>query len=181
MRKSIDLVKTPEVLDEAGAGPARINTHIHNGDPFFVISASRANLPAEENSKRNELLKNALARAPGASFIQVTGQFREEGQEYPTLEDSFFVLQRSKSNPKKFIGFGEKLMGLFQQEAIIYGDGSQIFLKEGGKEPMVLGDAISFRAEVTDNAEGSTEIKGRKFSVVGKIDSKATAYGARKS
>lgn len=173
MRKSINLIESHEIIAEAGAGPSRINTHIQNGDPFFVISACQADLSTEDNAKRTNVLKSALAKAPGASFIPISGQFHEAGKTQPSINDSFFVLQRSKSNPKKFIAFGEKLMGLFDQEAIIYGDGSQIFLKAAGEEPMILGNAVSFRAEISDTVGA---VKGRSFSVVGN-DYNATGYG----
>jgi hypothetical protein len=145
-----------EMLDEAGAGPARIAQHIKDGEMFFMISAMRQNLSKQENEKRTQVLKNKLAAMPGCSFIETTGEYQEIGQEEPGVEKSFFVLPRSKNTGEmKFFDFAKKMMNIFDQD-------SMLITNDG--ETIALGSNLTFDPSVIKNLGGFSKIKGRKFS-----------------
>jgi hypothetical protein len=164
MRKLMQIMES-EMLDEAGAGPARIAQHIKDGEMFFMISAMRQNLSKQENEKRTQVLKNKLAAMPGCSFIETTGEYQEIGQEEPGVEKSFFVLPRSKNTGEmKFFDFAKKMMNIFDQDSILIGAGNKVSLITNDGETIALGSNLTFDPSVIKNLGGFSKIKGRKFS-----------------
>lgn len=161
MRNFMNIVES--TLEEAGAGPARIASHIRNGTPFFMISAMRAD-KGPENAKRTEMLRGQLAKFPGVSFVEVDGEYQEDGQDEPSKEISFFVMPRSKNtNTQKFLEVGKKLRTVFGQDAVIIGDGETIKLVgEGWSDD--LGDTATFNPSIIKTLPGYSKIKKRAFS-----------------
>lgn len=180
MRSIIDLIENA-MLDEAGAGPARIMQHLHNGTPFLMLSAMRADLPMAQNKRRTELLKRKLTGLP-VSFITTGGEFHEIGQDEPSEEVSFLIMPGPGVKLEALRSFGENLMGAFDQDAIILGDGESVHLIEKDGNSFVIGDAASFDPAVVKGAEGFSKIKGRKFTFTTKTDTPAaTGYGSAKN
>ena len=176
MREFIDIVS------EAGAGPSRIMRHIRSGEPFIMVSAMRSDLSHRENVKRTDALRKALANNSAVTFIPTGGEYIEDGNTEPSPEMSFFILRRSpRTNPRKFIEFGQKMMKVFNQDAIIVGDGTSIDLIERDGSRFTIGDATTFRPEIIRTLPGFSSIKGRKFSVTSTDDvPTAVPYGIDK-
>lgn len=64
-------------LDEAGAGPSRLVTHIRSGTPFITISARREYRTVEENNIKDQSLREDLRNFP-VSIIPVRGGWMEK-------------------------------------------------------------------------------------------------------
>lgn len=165
------------MLDEAGAGPARITHHIRQGTPFLMLSAMRANLDMAQNKRRTGLLKQKLAGLP-VSFIVTGGEFHELGQEEPSEEVSFMIMPKPGVSLEAFQKFGVDLMHAFDQDAIIFGDGESVNMVEQDGSSFSIGDATSFDPAVVKHAPGFSKIKGRKFTFTNKEETPAsTGYG----
>jgi hypothetical protein len=118
-------------IDEAGAGPSRINTHIRNGVMFIMLSAMRAHLSRAANMRRTELMRSILSKNRSVSFIETTGEYHEEGQPEPSEELSFFIMPTNDAvNPEIFKSFGITMMKKMDQDSIIFGNGEDIYLIE---------------------------------------------------
>jgi hypothetical protein len=184
MNNMRDLIILAESVDlvEAGAGPSRILSHIRRGMPFFMVSAFRQHLPHEENLKRSEMLKKKLAEMPGLSFIETTGEYQEDGNEMPGVENSFFVLPRSRNtNAKYFVEMAKRLGHLFQQESVLVGDGEAVFLvfMTADHEPVYLGTSLTFNLKAIEKVGAFSKIKNRKFSFADPDQApEAVPYGA---
>lgn len=162
MRDLIHIVET--YLNEAGAGASRITKHIQSGRPFFIISAQRTHFSVAENNKRTQILKDNLSKIGGMSFIEVDGEYPENGGPM-AKEKSFLVLPRSmNTNPVGFFRAAVKLMKIFDQESILFGDGTDVFLEFQNGEKYDLGSALTFDPSVIKTLGGSTNIKGKSFS-----------------
>jgi hypothetical protein len=168
-----------EQIDEAGAGPSRVVTHIRGGTPFFMVSAFRADIPHAENIKRNDIMRKQLASIPATSFIQTSGEYQEVGQEQPSEELSFFVLPRKKiTNMEMFHKIGLDLMSAFSQDSIILGDGETVSLAFSDGSQMNIGNAVTFRMDLVKKADGHSSVRGRKFTFKSLDDApQATPYG----
>lgn len=153
-------------LEESGAGPNRIAQHIRNGSMFITISAMRANLKRSVNLRRTKELKNILDRYPGISSIEIEGEYQEEGSDKPSPENSFFIMPRDQHthvSPEAFRQFGIRLMQVFDQDSICYGDGKLVSLICSDESIIDLGNTTTFRTEVIADLGGFSKIKGRKF------------------
>lgn len=167
IRELLNLLEAfePE-LDEAGAGPSRVVQHIRDGNVFIMLSAMRGNLPHQENLRRTEKLNHMLGKLP-VSFIETEGEYQEDGQSQPSPEKSFFVMPRKGAtsvSPDAFRDFGVKLMHVFDQDSILYGNGKIASLIFDNGSTIDLGNTMTFRPEVIQDLGGFSKIKGRKFS-----------------
>jgi len=147
------------------SGPSRILKHIQNGVPFFMISAMRADLDYPSNLKRTKNLQNDITNS-NLAFIRTEGEFHEEGQEKPSKELSFFVMMRGEA--VDMIHVAKKLMKKYNQDAILAGDGEDVFLlfNDGSREN--VGNINTFDPSIISNLDGYSKIKGRAFSFVTK-------------
>jgi hypothetical protein len=180
MRSIIDLIENA-MLDEAGAGPARITQHVRDGRPFLMLSAMRANLPMSQNKKRTDLLKRKLTGLP-VSFIVTGGEFHELGQEEPSEEVSFLIMPAPGIDLDALKKFGVDLMNAFEQDAIVFGDGESVNIIEQDGTTFQIGDAASFDPAVVRKSEGFSKIKGRSFTFTNKEETPAAAgYGSAKN
>lgn len=179
MRDLLNLIESTQ-LDEAGAGPARIIQHIRNGQTFLMLSAFRADLKLSENKRRTDLLRGHLARLPVA-YIVTGGEYHEIGQDDPSEETSFFIMPRNKIEPEAFVEFGVKLMKIFNQDSILFGDGENVNLIEQNGDSFSIGNAASFDPAVVKKAPAYSKIKNRKFTFTSTDDTPAAAaYGNEK-
>jgi len=168
-------------LDEAGAGPSRIVTHVQNGVPFFMISAMRADMPHKNNVQRTRLLSDQLSFY-GLVFIRTTGEYQEDGQDSPSEEMSFFVMAPKHVKIDSFVNIGKSLMQVFQQDSILVGNGENVYLLFGDGSTHSLGTAATFSPAVLAHLGGFSKIKGRKFSFTEPTDApNAIRYGQQRS
>ena len=157
-------MKLKDLLDESG--PSRIIKHIHDGTPFIMVSAYRADKDHATNLQRHARMKHIL-RGLMLSYIQTEGEYHELGADAPSPEQSFFIMpmrEHDSITNERLLAAGEKLMHAFGQDAIVYGDGEMIWLisNDGSKEK--LGNRLTFRPETIDALGAFTKVKGRKFS-----------------
>lgn len=157
--------REPE-LDEGGAGPSRIVQHIRDGKVFFMISAMRGEHKHAENLRRTIKMKKMFRELP-VVFIETEGEYTELGRDEPSPEKSFFVMP-AKGKPEHTAGpfrkFGIKLMHVFDQDSILYGDGRLASLIFENGSTFDLGNTVTFRPEVIKDLGGFSRIKGRTFS-----------------
>lgn len=168
-------------LDEAGAGPSRIVTHVQNGEKFFMISAMRADMPHSVNMRRTKLLSETLANY-GLVFIRTTGEYQEDGQDTPSEELSFFVMAPDHMKMNRFSKLATNLMQIFKQDSILVGNGENVYLLFSDGSTHSLGTAATFSPAVLAHLGGFSKIKGRKFSFT-EPDSapNAVRYGQQRS
>lgn len=181
MRELINLLESKqdhtEILDESSV--SRLVSHIRKGVPFMMLSAMRADVSYPANMKRTDALKKALTKLPVA-FIVTGGEFHEIGQEEPSEEISFFVMPKKNLDYEQFFNLGRKLMGIFDQDAVILGDGQNVNMVERDGTTFSIGSAASFRPDVVRSAPGHSKIKNRKFTFTNTDDTKsAVPYGGQ--
>lgn len=155
----------PEV-EEAGAGPSRIVSHIQDGTPFIMISAFRGTNPHKVNVQRHAQMKHVLAKYP-VSYIQTEGEYQEEGSDEPKPEQSLFIMPNRDDTTmpsKRLLAIGKALMAMFNQDSILYGDGEMVWLVFNDGSTDKLGNRLTFRPEVIDTLGGFSKVKHRKFS-----------------
>lgn len=169
MRALLNLFES--TLDEMASSPSRLVTHVREGKPFFMISAFRADLPRSENMKRDAMLRSKLTGFELTAYLRTTGEYQEIGQDKPSRELSYFVLpKRDDIDRGRFVDFASALQKAFNQDSIIIGDGEKIWLSFSPTDRINLGDAVTFRMDLIDKAEGFSIMRGRKFTFTGQDD-----------
>lgn len=157
-------MKIHDILNESG--PSRILTHIRAGTPFVMVSAFNEDLDLETNLRRHARLKHIVSGLL-LSYIQTDGEYKMRGTHQTLPEKSLFIMPTRGSVteiPKeKLRSIGEKLMHMFGQESIVYGDGKTVWLVNDDGTEIDLGDRLTFRLEVIAKLGGSSTIKQRKF------------------
>ena len=149
-----------DILNEAG--PSRIIKHIHDGTPFIMVSAYRADKDHATNLQRNARMKHIL-RGLMLSHIQTEGEYHELGAAEPSPEQSFFIMPMRDHDSipgDHLLAIGEKLMHAFEQDSIIYGDGEMVWLISNDGTKQKLGNRLTFQPKT----DAFTKVKGRKFS-----------------
>ena len=158
-------MKIHELLNEAG--PSRILTHIRDGTPFVMISAFQSSQSHEANMHRHARLKHIVGGLL-LSYIQTDGEYQMQSTGETLPEKSLFLMPTRGSIteiPKeKLRSIGEKLMHMFDQESIIYGDGKTVWLifSDGNEES--LGNRLTFRPEIIAALGGSSTVRNHQFS-----------------
>jgi len=155
-------------LDEmAGAGPSRVVNHLRAGVPFFTISAMRNEYTPEENRHRMRRLRKDIM-AKNVSCLPISGGFDETGEHGITSveEESFFVSPRDHKNTDvgHFLRWAKHLNNKFDQEGIMFGNGTEIFFVDQKGQMFPVGDAASFDPEILAKASGWSKLKQRKFT-----------------
>lgn len=133
MREYISLMegKTRTVLEESSIG--RILTHIRDGQPFIQLTASRRDLPRHEVRRRNNEIVRDL-RKHGLAPIRTMGGWDEEDaqtkERTTVVEDSLFVPLNGNATltGDDLMQIGQTVGKRYEQDAIVYGDGQDIFL-----------------------------------------------------
>lgn len=118
-------------LTEAPARLSRLQSHAQSR-PFIMISASRGDLSVRENKTRSTELVQIL-RSHGLGGIQIEGHWLEAGRGSVT-ELSFFVpltktatINGHPMDGDTMLAFACELGKQFQQEALLYGDGTWVY------------------------------------------------------
>jgi hypothetical protein len=176
---------TEELEEMAGAGPSRILSHIHEGIPFFAISAMRGSNSYRKNRALTRALAQDLDRLP-VSNIDIQGGFEEtlpDGSTEAVEEDSFFVMPRramAHAALDKFKEIGLFLCRKYGQEAICYGDGTDIYILKRDGTTEHIGDAVTFDAAKIKTLPGFSVIKRSKFGFTHQKEHPGvTPYGDR--
>jgi hypothetical protein len=132
LMKALSHISESQEIDEAGAGLSRVLKHMKNGQPFIQLTGARAGLSQKEITKRNNEIITIL-RNFGLGPINTVGGFDEfnpeTGKTTRVREDSLFVPLNPKSHfdGDKLLELGELLSRKFEQDAMIYGDGEDVF------------------------------------------------------
>jgi len=170
-------MKLSDILDESG--PSRIIKHIHDGMPFIMVSAYRADKDHATNLRRHDRMKHII-HGLLLSYIKTEGEYHEVGADAPSAEQSFFIMpmrEHDRIPNDRLLAIGEKLMHAFDQDTIVYGDGETVWLiaNDGSKDK--LGNRLTFRPEIIDTLDGFSKVKGRKFSYTNADVPSARVYG----
>lgn len=119
------------VLAESSIG--RILTHIRDGQPFIQLTASRRGLPRQEVRRRNNEIVRDL-RKHGLASIRTMGGWDEEDaktkERTTVVEDSLFIPLNDHTTltGDDLMRIGQNVGQKYEQDAIVYGDGQDIFL-----------------------------------------------------
>lgn len=159
-------------LKEKGAGPARVSQHISDGRPFAMISADRGERGTRQNRQARNRLRDLLTKNK-LSFSRTRGGFHEvdrnTGEKKAVDEESFLVYPNPNQEIDQFFVLMTALSYRFEQEGIMFGDGSEIwFVDTSGPKPQKYkaGEGVTFDPDRVENQPGYSDIKGRRFSAV---------------
>jgi hypothetical protein len=157
--------------------------HIQSGVPFLIVSGNREKLSPEENMARNKQLRQKLRAMPVSVIPFDFGEYQEKGQAAPSMEPSYFIMADhalGHTSVQRLKALGWKLRRDFDQDAVVFGDGSNIyFLNEDGTEEAV-GNRVSFSMKVVADALGYSQVRGRKFTFASDAEApEAIRYGEK--
>ena len=130
---------------------SRVFDHYQHKD-FAILSAYRKDLSEDENLKRHEQLKNFL-REDGYGWKEVRGVYKDKEGE-TTIENGVFV---PNLHPEVAIELGK----YFNQEAIIFADGEQIYLYFIADGETLTWDKME--SNFKDSWEAWSDYKGKEF------------------
>jgi hypothetical protein len=151
------------------ASLSRILSHSQNG--FAILTSDRGMRTPKENNLVRKKLEQTL-QSMGKGFIRVKGGFIEDKgteEERSVYEKSFFLPNISLEEAKQLAKIANKLeeakqlakiANKFEQEAILYGDGQNVFLLYPNGQMKKMGDHLSM-ANIGDYF---TQWRGRKFT-----------------
>jgi len=142
---------------------SRVLNHIRSG-PFAIITAHRGENSTPENRTR-QLDLAAKIRMTDHGFLKLEGHWIENQNtpdELDVIEDSLFVIGHPDEDADEFGEAMHQLGNTFDQEAIVFGDGSDVFLlfSDGGKTRIGTASTI----QTTALGQAFSKIRGKPFA-----------------
>ncbi len=165
--------KPAEVLDEAGAGMARVLKHMNK--PFAVISAFTGDNPKDNLKQTHDLLSDLKALRMGG--IRMQGHWEGEGG-YVSDEISYFIpFANFSGSLEQFDRIMEELGVKYDQEAIVLSNGENISLSymAGGRD--VIGDVATMAPDAL--MQSWSKVKNQRYKFASRADTDSFADHTR--
>lgn len=147
-----------------------------SGNPFIIMTAYSVDLSEKENRTRNvKLLLNIRQQLLRCRKLHGVWKTADDNGDMVAVqpEQSFYIPFDSDSDIKsgeELLAWAVKAAHIFQQDAIIYCNGEEIFLidtRNGGSNSETIGTQMNISNVVIENAlsnhSGKSRINGRDY------------------